>query len=137
MNHQVELNTPPSSHEYNLLRKQIGWAEVDDDLTQTSLGNSSFTICIRDDSGLIGMARIISDRALFYYVQDVIVTPNYQGRGYGHILMTHIESYLSENAQKGATVALLSVAGKEAFYSRYSYLERKGETLGFGMCKFI
>jgi GNAT superfamily N-acetyltransferase len=38
----------------------------------------------------IGFARVITDRATFAYLCDVIITRNYRGRGAGKQLMTYI-----------------------------------------------
>lgn len=130
-------NSTPTAQEYNLLRELIGWKAVSDELANVSLDKSIYSVTLRNESQIIGMARIISDGALFYYVQDVIVHPEFQGNGYGHKLMECIEQYLDENAQEGSTIGLFSVTGKESFYSRYAYLERDGEKFGYGMCKFI
>ena len=45
--------------------------------------------------------------------------------------------YLSKTAKKGSTIGLLAAKGKEGFYQRFKYIERSGEPLGKGMCKFI
>jgi ribosomal protein S18 acetylase RimI-like enzyme len=83
------------------------------------------------------MGRIVGDGAMYFYIQDVIVDPSYQGTGVGSILMDQIENYLSVAAQKGSTVGLLAAKGKEDFYIRYDYMLRPSNTLGSGMCKFV
>lgn len=137
MNPRLTPNSVPTVPEYNHLRELIGWKPVNEELASVSLGRSIYSVSLRNENQLIGMARIISDGALFYYVQDVIVHPDFQGKGYGHQLMECIEVYLNENAQEGSTIGLFSVSGMESFYSRYAYLERNGEELGYGMCKFV
>lgn len=137
MNPNLISNSVPTAKEYNHLRELIGWKPVNEGLANVSLNKSIYSVTLRNESQLIGMARIISDGALFYYVHDVIVHPEFQGKGYGHRLMECIEGYLNENAQEGSTIGLFSVSGKESFYSRYAYLERDGQELGYGMCKFV
>ncbi|WP_286235617.1 GNAT family N-acetyltransferase [Thalassotalea sediminis] len=127
----------PKTEEFLCLRHKVGWGELDYNLAQTSLNNSLFHIIVRDKSQLIGMGRIVGDGAMYFYIQDVIVDPDYQGAGLGSILMDHIERYLSVAAKKGATIGLLAAKGKEAFYLRYGYLLRPNDMLGNGMCKFI
>jgi GNAT superfamily N-acetyltransferase len=74
---------------------------------------------------------------MYFYIQDVIIEPSYQGTGVGSVLMDHIENYLSVAAQKGAIIGLLAAKGKEAFYIRYGYMLRPSNTLGHGMCRFV
>jgi ribosomal protein S18 acetylase RimI-like enzyme len=40
------------------------------------------------------MARIIGDEGLYYYIQDVIVVPECQGRGIGKKLMARVMEYI-------------------------------------------
>lgn len=127
----------PSAQEFCNLRSKIGWGELEKNLAEQSLEHSLFHVTIRDDDKLIGMARIVGDGAMYFYIQDVIVDPDYQGQGLGDLLMEKVEGYLANNVQKGATVGLLAAKGKESFYTRYGYLERPSNSLGKGMCKFI
>ena len=119
------------------LRNKIGWGELDFNLAKTSLNNSLFHVIIRNQSQLIGMARVVGDGAMYFYIQDVIVDPSYQNSGVGSALMQEIESYLSVAANKGSTIGLLATKGKEGFYARYNYILRPSSSLGNGMCKFV
>ena len=130
-------NAPPTLEEFVDLRAEVGWGQTPANLVQTALNNSLFHIVARDNKELVGMARIVGDGAMFFYIQDLIVSPRYQRKGIGDLLMQGIECYLSEVAKSGSTVGLLSAAGKEAYYARYGYKLRSGAPLGFGMCKFM
>jgi len=92
---------------------------------------------VRLDGKLIGMARVVGDGFMYFYIQDVIIDPDYQGRGIGHAIMTRVEAYLAKACTTGATVGLLAAKGKEPFYRRYGFIERDGVELGKGMCRFV
>ncbi|MCL1068352.1 GNAT family N-acetyltransferase [Shewanella olleyana] len=126
----------PSAHEFNALRKDAGWNEVDIQLAALSLRHSLFHIGVYRNEELIAYGRVIGDGALFYYVQDVVVIKPFQGKGLGGLIMQGVESFLDSTTCKGATAGLLSVIGKEDFYQRYGYKARDGIALGLGMCKF-
>ncbi|GHE89089.1 GNAT family N-acetyltransferase [Thalassotalea profundi] len=130
-------NSQPALEEFITLRSKVGWGETPKKLAQIALENSLFHVVARDKNRLVGMARIVGDGALFFYIQDLVVDPDYQCNGIGNLLMQNIESYISNAALKGATIGLLSALGKEAFYSRFGYIKRSGSALGLGMCKFI
>ena len=83
------------------------------------------------------MVRVVGDGALFFYIQDIVVAPTHQKLGIGAVLMEHIESYISENAEQGSTVALMAAQGKEDFYHRYGYQQRPTAMLEHGICKFL
>lgn len=135
---QFNVNySPPNVNEFVALRKSIGWGDTCHDMARDSLNNSLFHVTIRDGNELVAMGRIVGDGAMFFYVQDVVVAPGYQGHGLGKLVMEHIESYLATVVRKGATVGLLASKGKEGFYQRFGYCARNGENLGLGMCKFV
>jgi len=127
----------PSPQAFNALRVAVGWDVVDVEMAQKSLANSLFHVVMWDQQRLIGMARVIGDGQMYFYIQDVVVDPAYQQQGIGQALMERVEAFLSTAASAGATIGLLAAKGKEGFYQRHGYLERNGENLGRGMCRFV
>ncbi len=133
----------PTVQDFITLRAAIGWGEADATMVETSLVNSLFHVTIYSTSNsdesnkLIAMGRVVGDGAMYFYVQDVVVEPSYQGQGIGDTLMNAIEAYLTQTAKKGATIGLLAAKGKEDFYRRFGYQLRPNDTLGNGMCKFV
>ena len=105
-------------------------------MAENSLDHSLFHVVIRDQSKLIGMGRIIGDGFMYFYVQDLVVDPDYQKQGIGNALMAQIENYLFASAKRGSTIGLLAAKGKEGFYTRFGYMTRPNDSLGNGMCKF-
>jgi len=89
----IQLESP-SVEEFSILRSKIGWDEIDVNQARISLVNSLFHVTIRDKSKLIGMGRVVGDGAMYFYIQDVVVDPDYQNLGIGSALMRNIESYL-------------------------------------------
>ncbi|ATG78370.1 MULTISPECIES: GNAT family N-acetyltransferase [Pseudoalteromonas] len=136
MVYKVEFKAP-ALDEFANLRTQVKWQNPDDKTLKASIENSQFWVAVYDTDKLIGTGRVIGDGAMYFYIQDVIVAPSYQSKGIGHLVMTHIENYLSSTSSNGATIALLSAHGKESFYTQYGYVKRDGDVLGLGMCKFI
>jgi len=131
------LDYPPTVRDFLRLRREVGWDEIEEAVAKSSLESSLYHVTVYEGSALIGMGRIVGDGAMYFYLQDVMVSPAYQGKGVGGLLMERIEEHLKGCAVKGSTIGLLAAAGKESFYARYGYLERTGSYLGLGMCKFI
>ncbi|MDR6982219.1 ribosomal protein S18 acetylase RimI-like enzyme [Rheinheimera pacifica] len=133
----ITTDQPPTAAEYIALRCKVGWGSIEPNTAQNSLNCSLFNTTVRLDGKLIGMARVVGDGFMYFYIQDVIVDPAHQGCGIGQMLMARVETYLASTCQAGATVGLLAAKGKERFYRRYGFIERDGETLGKGMCRFV
>lgn len=130
-------HTSPSVQDFDKLRANVGWGHIDLNMAQQSLKNSLFHVTVYIENELIGMARVIGDGVMYFYIQDLVVIKSYQNKGIGKILMTEVEKYLAKSAKKGATIALLAAQGKESFYTRYDYIERSGDPFGKAMCKFF
>ncbi|MCG7534337.1 GNAT family N-acetyltransferase [Pseudoalteromonas sp. OOF1S-7] len=130
------LQSPPTATEFSVLRESVGWQNPALEQVAASIAASLYWVQCRKGQQLVACGRVVGDGQMYFYIQDIIVHPAYQGCGLGHIVMDNIEQYLSAHCHGGATAALLAAQGKEAFYQRYGYALRDGETLGLGMCKF-
>lgn len=127
----------PEVSEFVRLRALMGWGAITEQQARLSIERSLEFAVIYDAEKLVAMGRVIGDGALFFYLQDVVVHPDYQRRGMGTAVMHSLEQYLQREAKAGATVALLAAQGREGFYERFGYLRRTGQPLGLGMCQFI
>lgn len=126
----------PSVADYNRLRDLVGWGTYGEDVIARSLPHSLYCVCAESDGQVVGMARVIGDGGIVYYVQDVIVIPGYQGRGIGTELMDRVMAYIRAHASHNTIVGLMAAVGKEAFYTRYGFTVRPTERLGAGMTLF-
>ena len=127
----------PALASFLSLRATAGWGNISATLAEESLANTLFIATIYAEGQLLAMGRIVGDGALFYYIQDVVVRPDFQGRGYGRTVMEMLDQYIQREAKAGSTVGLFSAQGKEHFYSAFDYLKRCGKPLGYGMSKFV
>lgn len=123
----------PTAGEYNRLRQAVGWSTYADEDAARFLPNSIFAVCAHWQGELVGMARVIGDGGLAFYIQDVIVLPDHQQQGIGSKLMDRIMAYIRRNAFAHSYVGLMSAKGKEPFYGKYGFTFRPTETLGAGM----
>ena len=121
--------------EFNKLRAAVGWSVIEDSLTIKGLENTAFTVCARDDEKAVGMARVITDYGYVVYIADVIVFPDYQGKGIGGEIMSRVMAYIDENIAQGQAkyIALMAAKGKEEFYEKYGFVKRPTDNLGCGM----
>ena len=111
-------------NEYQALRGTTDWFSVDDEVVEKSLKNDLFSVCVFNNMTLVGMGRIVGDDAIYFYIQDIIIIPSYQGKGIGVLIMNEIEAYLEENAFNNSFIGLMAADGVQGFYHKFGYLER-------------
>lgn len=128
---------PPNVSDFASIRSIVGWQNPELSIIQKSIDSSLFWVSLYLDNQLIGCGRVIGDGAMYFYLQDIIVHPEYQKLGLGSQIMQSLNYYLTSNCPAGSTVGLLSAYGKEKFYANFGFTSRDGQTLGLGMCKFI
>jgi GNAT superfamily N-acetyltransferase len=130
------LEALPSPEEYADLVKAVGWGAREQDVVEEALPNSLYGVCARVGSAIVGMARIVGDGGLVYYVQDVVVRPEYQGQGIGTAMMDKIMSYIQAHASENSVIGLMAAKGRENFYQQYGFVQRPNDRLGCGMTIF-
>ena len=126
----------PTAAEYNGLRSLVGWRTYQEGVIEKALPNTLFCVCAYRGEQLVGMARIIGDGGMVYYIQDVIVIPEYQRQGIGTQMMDMIMAYIRLHASQNTIIGLMSAVGKEAFYEKYGFMVRPTEKYGAGMTMF-
>ena len=87
----------------------------------------------------MGMARVIGDGGMCFYIKDFAVVPSYQGKGAGKCLMTALERYVKECKPLDWAVSLELISSKEVvnFYKKYGFEERPCDWDGPGMFKMV
>ena len=83
------------------------------------LHNSLFSVYVIFENEVVGCGRVIGDGGIYFYIQDVIVLPEFQGKGIGKRIMNAIMDYLKTYAPSGAFVYLMAAKGVSRFYERY------------------
>ena len=126
----VERN--PTLEEYQRLCRAVGWEEGDIDPKRIEIGlrNSLFSVCAILENKIIGCGRIIGDGGIYFYIQDIIVLPEFQRKGIGGRIMDAIMEYLRAQAPDGAFIGLMAAKGVSKFYERYGFQKRPSDAPG-------
>ena len=121
------------------LFESAGWGRPERELVETSLKNSFATFEVRDGKKVIAMARLIGDGGMAFFLKDLIVLPEYQGKGVGKSLLRHIEDYIRSQLKDGwwSYLQLMSAKNKEEFYLKCGYKAHPHEHSGAGFTKII
>ena len=124
------LHRIPTVEEYLNLRKNAGWWDTDRDATETALRNSLFSVVAIERDKVIGFGRIAGDGGLYFYIQDMIVHPDFQSKGVGTALMKELMIYLKTNTKPGACISLMAAKGLIKFYRRFEFKVRDVDAPG-------
>ena len=126
----VLVERSPTLEEYRRLRRAVGWGDVETGAIEVGLRNSLFSVCIVLANEVIGCGRVIGDGGVYFYIQDIIVLPEFQGKGIGRRIMGAVMEYLNTHARNGAFVGLMAAKGVSKFYERYGFKERPSDAQG-------
>ena len=127
-----------SVEDFNYLNEKVGWGKRENIVVKQALDNTLYSITVYDDKEVIGYGRIIGDKTIFLYIQDIIVIPEYQGNKIGteimNLLLKKINEYKKINPEIRTYIG--PSLGRESFYKKFGFKTRKEAGLGEGMVLF-
>ena len=132
------IEQTPSADEFNFLTNSVGWGKRENSIVDEALNNTLYSLCVYDDDKLIGYGRIIGDKTIFLYIQDVMVIPEYQGKHIGTGVMENLLNKVDEYKKINPNIRtyLGASKNKESFYEKFGFISRPNEDLGSGMVLF-
>jgi predicted N-acetyltransferase YhbS len=123
----------PTATEYIDLRARMDWGTIDEATAVKTIEAAAFTACLRDNGRLIGLARVMGDGVMYFFLADLIVDPEFLGGGHGERLMRLVTDYFDRNAKPGASITLVPLNGREFFYERFGFVRCPSGPFGTGM----
>lgn len=116
------------------LRIETGFAEIPVEHARKALQNGLVNVSALYRGELVGMGRLVGDGVMYWYLQEIIVLPQFQGRGIGRLIVNHLVEYARVNSASGkfTTVGGVSARGKEPFYEKMGF-----EIISNGIIKMI
>ena len=121
--------------EFNELYDAVGWGSYEEEISKKALSNNIYSVSIYDNNNIIGYGRIIGDGIVFLYIHDIMVKPEYQGKGIGKTIMNKLLAKIHElqKVNPDLRTYLGASKGKEEFYKKCGFITREGANLGAGM----
>ncbi|CAC95604.1 GNAT family N-acetyltransferase [Listeria innocua] len=121
----------PNAEEFVKLRVDAGLSFRSIEVSRQALLKSVYFVGLRSkrDDVLIGMGRLVGDGIMFI-VSDIAVLPEFQGNGYGKLIMTHIKNYIDSNLDKTACVTLLADVPADRLYKQFGFRESAPASIG-------
>jgi ribosomal protein S18 acetylase RimI-like enzyme len=114
----------PTTDQYQKLRKAVSWDNVDEEATSRGLSNSLFGVYAVCNQRMVGCGRVVGDDGIYFYIQDIIVLPEYQGMGIGRAIMDAIMVLLRRRVTTNAFIGLMAAKEVEEFYEKYGFARR-------------
>lgn len=127
------LNVTPPVSEFIDFRAKCGWGTISLETAQKTLDAGIANTTVYDGDKVVGFGRIIGDGAIYFYVQDLIVSSHYRGGGIGVVIMKHLVEQVRKIALPGASIGLMSALDKEEFYKQFGFASRPNTKYGAGM----
>ncbi len=90
---------------------------------ERALKNGLFNVSAIYKGEVIGMGRLVGDGAMYWYLQEIIVLPEFQGKGIGRRIVNRLIDHIKSTAipGTGVQVGLTAVKGKEPFYEKLGF----------------
>lgn len=121
---------------YRNLRLTGPFMEYNDEDVKVALKHTLYSVVIFDGELPIGIARLVGDNRITFFIKDVVVHPEYRGKGIGRLLMQQIFKYIEAHACHNAYIGLNSTVGMEPFYEKFGFIRRPNDGQGSGMTMY-
>ncbi len=123
---------------YIALRKAVGWKNFCREQVEKAINHSYYSVVLRENGESIAMGRIIGD-GLYFTIVDVVVHPDYQGKGLGTLIIKKLIEHIEQGVPAGGRVSiqLISEKGKEDFYVKQGFKLIPHENCGPALRKII
>lgn len=99
MNYKITYNISPD--DFQSIRASVNWNKLNYLQVERALKNSMINVSIFDDDLCIGVGRIVGDNILKGMLTDIMVRPEYQGKGVGKLILSNLISKLYSMVNEG------------------------------------
>ena len=123
----------PAPTEYIALRDRMGWGRVSVGMVEKTLAATTLCVCAREGQELVGLVRFLGDGCLYFFLADLVVRPDYAGRGLASELMRAAMEHVDTAADRGASVTVVPLAGLEGLYAKFGFEPSPCGPFGHGM----
>lgn len=115
-----------TAEDFVRLKVAAGFMERPLHQVEKALKNGLFNVSAICDGKVVGMGRLVGDGAMYWYLQEIIVLPEYQGKGIGKSIVNRLLEHIKSAALPGTIIdiGLTAVKGKEPFYKKFGFSVR-------------
>lgn len=97
---------------------------------EKALSNNLFDVIAVSNNKVIGMGRLVGDGVMYWYLQEIIVLPEFQGNGIGTHIVNRLLEFIGDNTIPGTftSIGLTAAEGKDTFYEKFGFSKSLGMT---------
>jgi len=123
----------PTVDEHRRLFAVQGWDWYGAERVAAGLLASTHGAVAEVGGHVVGMGRVVGDGATFHYLQDVVVDPNFRGRGLGDMIVRSLLGQIGATDGAPGVVGLFATRSSIEFYRRLGF----GEPELHGMARWL
>lgn len=113
----------PTPEEYRRLLRAVGWANTDrPDRARAALAGAQFGVVAVEGGHAVGAGMVVGDGATFAYLKDIMVDPEWQGRGIGTRIVDALVAILRRPGADGMLVTLFTGQHLAEFYEKFGFV---------------
>ncbi|MBO6516889.1 MAG: GNAT family N-acetyltransferase [Bacteroidia bacterium] len=102
------------------LMDMVGWEKRNVMELRAAFEKSTYSYFVFDDTRLVGFGRTVDDSQYYALIVDVVVHPDYQGKGLG----TRIVNSLKDALDDYLFTTLTAARGKHGFYKKIGWQQQ-------------
>ena len=112
------------------LKVATGFRDRPIEQVEKALENNLFDVIAVCNDEVIGMGRLVGDGVMYWYLQEIIVLPEFQGKGIGTRIIDRLLEYIKDNTTPGTfvSIGLTAATGKDTFYEKFGFSKSLGMT---------
>ena len=131
MNALIIKHDELTAEEFIYLWNSVWGVGPSSEQTELAMNNTLFRVSIFDSDKIVAMARVIGDMVLCCYIKDVVVLPEYQGKGIGRMLIDELLMFINEHGVPDTQVfvELCAMPDKIPFYEMFGFSANEAQRL--------
>lgn len=128
-----------SAEDFIRLRVEVGRVCIPLPQAEAALRSGLYNVTAFYGEKAVGMGRLVGDGAMYWYIQDMAVLPEFQRQGIGKHIVEMLLFHAYEHTPSGcfSTVGLMAAKGKEGFYEKLGFKGRPDNGCGAGMMCYV
>lgn len=131
MNGLIIKRNELTAEQFILLWESVWGKGPSPEQTELAMKNTLFRLSVWDNDRIVGMARMIGDMGLCYYIKDVVVISEYQHKGVGKMMINELLKFINDNGVSGTDifVELCAMPDKIGFYEKFGFSSNEAQRL--------